>query len=177
MPWISFYHLYLFFGNPIHALPENQLGQNGNAGNNDSLSNNNDMYEEEEEESIETILDNNAINLIRNDMISLPQGCKQNKYKLETKMFTSILFMNSRFCYYLVRNEFTLPCEKTLKLLFKPQLQTIKNSLFDVNNIDNLLEIMGIKFENPVHLEFILYFFIKLIILEQLRHAWLLFVY
>lgn len=111
--------------------------------------------EEEEEEECEFMEDEiaahakEALEKVKNEAVNLTKGFKGNRYSIEMKKFSTMLYFSSKFSYNLIRNLFCFPCDKTVRKFSKPFLNEINCCLFNKEMIGKLLEIQNIHYEAP----------------------------
>lgn len=106
--------------------------------------------EEEDDEVPEIDYQNDNIKRIKFEMENLKKGFKGNRYSIEMKKFSFLLKNSPNFSYQIYRKLSCLPCEKTVDSFGKPYLTEINLSLFDINEIEKLLSIQNIHFNEPI---------------------------
>lgn len=88
---------------------------------NDEFINEDDQYEysEEEEEYEQESDDNEELKKVRYEAVNFKRGHKGNRYSDEMKKFASLLYLDSKFSYFLMRELFCFPSEKNNSHFYK----------------------------------------------------------
>ena len=83
------------------------------------------------------------IEIIRNDN-------KLKKYLSEAKMFPSLIYFITKYCFYLIRQVWVIPWEKIIEIFSSHLLNNINGSLLDINIIVQIFVALNINFEQAV---------------------------
>lgn len=95
-------------------------------------------------------IDNMRIQLVKKEMYELTTGDKTNRYSSDMKLISILLYNSGKVSFNIFRQIFCLPCERQIQDYEKPFLDIINYSLFDVSQMQTLLKIYNVHFDDMI---------------------------